>query len=134
MSEYNDRLDAEIARADQRIRETGERVTAHLGRTGPVTGKATSPDGAITVVCGPGGRLVDLDISNAALTMKPEQLADVLVKLAGQATRSAGGRMRQSMSQVVSPEVVNHLTGLGFSAEGADEEVDWVNVIRRGGR
>jgi DNA-binding protein YbaB len=130
MNEYSDRLDAEIERADRRIRETGERVSAHLGRTGPVTGRATSPDGAVTVIVGPGGRLVEVNIENSALTQKPEQLADLLVKLAGRATKDAGGRMHQSMRRVVSPEVAESLSQLGIPP-ASDDEVDWADVIRR---
>lgn len=130
MSSYSDHLDAEIERADRLVRETGERVSAHLRRTGPVTGRATSPDGAVTVVVGPGGRLLELNIENSALTQKPEQLADLLVNLAGRATRDAGGRMQQSMRAVVSPEVAESLSQLGIT-QASDEEVDWADVIRR---
>jgi DNA-binding protein YbaB len=130
MSDYNDRLDAEIERADRRIRETGERVAEHLGRTGPVTGRATSPDGAVTVVVGAGGRLLEVRIDNSALMQKPEQLAAQLVNLAGRATKDAGGRLHQSMRRVVSPEVANSLAQLGIPPP-ADEEVDWAAVIRR---
>ena len=97
MSKYNDHLDAEVERADRAIRDAGERVAAHLGRSGPVTGRATSSNGAITVVVGPGGRLLEVNIDNSALTMKPEQLA----------------------------------AELGFPPGSADEDVDWVDVLRR---
>jgi DNA-binding protein YbaB len=130
MSNYNDRLDGDIARADRRIRETGERVSAHLSRTGPVTGRASSPDGAVTVVVGPGGRLLEVNIEDSALIQKPEQLAALLVNLAGRATKDAGGRMHQSMRRVVSPEVAESLSQLGIPP-ASDEEVDWADVIRR---
>lgn len=133
MSDYSDHLDAEIARADQRIRETGARVSAHLSRSGPVTGKATSTDGAITVTVGPGGRLVDLDIENSALTMKPEQLAAELVSLARRATRDANGRMHQSIRSVVGREVADSLTQLGIApaAESDDADAEFLRMIRR---
>jgi hypothetical protein len=132
MSEYSDHLDAEIERADRKIKETGARVAAHRGRSGPVTGRASSPNGAITVVVGPGGRLLEVNIDNSALTMKPEQLAAELVDLAGRATRSAGARMQQSVRSVVGAPVAASLAELGFAAGAADEDVDWVDVIRRG--
>jgi hypothetical protein len=135
MSQYNDHLDAEVARADRAIRDSGERLAAHLGRSGPVTGRATSSSGAITVVVGPGGRLVEVNIDDSALlNVRPEQLAAELVDLAGRATRSAGARMQQSVRSVVSPSVAESLAELGFAPGAADEDVDWVNVIRRGGR
>jgi hypothetical protein len=132
MSEYSDHLDAEIERADRRIKETGARVAAHRGRSGAVTGRASSPNGAITVVVGPGGRLLEVNIDSSALAMKPEQLAAELVDLAGRATRSAGARMQQSVRSVVGPPVAASLAELGFLAAAADEDVDWVDVIRRG--
>ena len=131
MSDYSDHLDAEVERADRRIRETGERVSAHIGRNGPVTGRATSPDGAITIVVGPGGRLLELNIENSALTMQPEQLADILVKLAGRATRNANGRMQQAMRGVVRPEVADSLTHLGISPGDGDEDGGWVDMLGR---
>jgi len=131
MSEYNDQLDAEVERADAKVRETRARVSAHLGRGGQVTGRATSPSGAITVVAGPGGRLLEVNIDNSVLTMKPEQLAAELVELAGRAARNAGARMQQSVRSVVGPAVADSLAELGFTPGAADEDVDWVDVIRR---
>jgi DNA-binding protein YbaB len=133
MNEYNDRLDAEIERADRKIAETRARVSAHLSRNGQVTGRATSTDGAITVTVGPGGRLVDVEIDNSALTMKPEQLADALVNVARQATRDANGRMHQSIRTVVGREVADSLTqlGIGPAAEPDDATADWLDTIRR---
>lgn len=134
MSEYNDRLDADVERADRKVAETGARVAAHLGRTGRVTGRASSRDGAISVVVTPGGRLVEVNIENSALTMRPEQLAEVLVEVAGRATRDAGARMQQSIRSVVEPSVADSLARLGITPGATDEDVDWVDVIRRGGR
>lgn len=132
MSKYNDHLDAEIARADQQIRDTRGRVAAHLGRSGPVTGRASSQDGAITVTVGPGGRLVELDIENSALTMKPEQLAAELVRIAQRATRDANGKLHQSVRPVVGRDVADSLTQLGIGPAGdAEPDTDWVELIRR---
>ena len=75
MSGYQDHLDSEIQRADQKIRDTGARVTAHIGRRGPVTGRASSRNGAVTAVVQPGGRLVELKIEGPAHTMEPDDLA-----------------------------------------------------------
>ena len=132
MSEYSDQLDADVERADRKIAETGARVSAQLGRAGKVTGRASTPDGAITIVVAPGGRLLEVNIENSALTMRPEQLAAVLVEVAGRATRSAGSRMQQSVRSVVEPSVADSLAQLGFTPGVADEDVDWVDVIRRG--
>jgi hypothetical protein len=122
MAEYNDRLDADIERADRKIRETGERVAAQVRRHGPVTGRATAPNGSITVVAGPGGRLVELKIEHAALSLRPEQLAAELVRLAGIATREANARAHRSVSPVVGPAVTESLTELGLRPGSADED------------
>ncbi|HEU5473884.1 MAG TPA: YbaB/EbfC family nucleoid-associated protein [Actinophytocola sp.] len=132
MSGYQDHLDAEIRRADQKIRETGARVTAHIARRGPVTGRASSRSGAVTATVQPGGRLVELDIQGSAFTMKPEELAAEIVAVARQATRNASGRLHQALSTVVSPEVTASLAALGLTpGTAADEYVDWADVIRR---
>ncbi|HEV2781078.1 MAG TPA: YbaB/EbfC family nucleoid-associated protein [Actinophytocola sp.] len=133
MSQYSDRLDAEIERADRKIRETGARVAAQIRRSGPVTGRATSQDGAITVTVGPGGRLVDLDIGHAALTMRPEQLAAELVKLAQRATRDANSKLHRSIRGLVDREVTDSLARLGIApaAEAEDADVDVLDMIRR---
>ena len=122
MADYNDRLDADIARADQRIRETGERVAAHVRRHGPVTGRATSRTGAITVIAAPGGRLVELRIDNAALAnVRPEALAAELVSLAQQAGREANARAHRSVRPVVGAEVSASLTELGITPAADDD-------------
>jgi hypothetical protein len=132
MSQYSDHLDAEIARADRKIADTGARVSAHLRRNGPVTGRASLPNGAITVTVRPGGALVDIDIQASALSMHPEQLAAELVKLAQQATRNAGAKLHQSVRPVVGREVADSLTALGLTPGApAEEYVDWVEVLRR---
>jgi hypothetical protein len=132
VSEYRDHLDTEIERADRRIADTGARVSAHLRSNGPVTGRASLPGGAITVTVRPGGALVDVEIQTSALSMHPEQLAAELVKLARQATRTAGAKLHQTIRPVVSREVADSLTSLGLTPGApADEFVDWVEVLRR---
>jgi hypothetical protein len=131
MNQYSDHLDAEVERADERIRDTGARVSAHLGRNGPVTGRATSPNGAVTVSVRPGGKLVELRFESVAFTLRPEQLAAEIVAVAQRATRDADARMHRSLGPVVSREVADSLTSLGAApAPAADEDVDWVKVIR----
>ena len=128
----NHHLEADITRADQKIRDTGARAAAHVRRNGPVTGRASSPNGAITVTVQPGGALLDVDIQGSALTMHPERLAAELVKLAQQATKDAGAKLHHAVRPVVSKEVADSLTALGLAPGApADEFVDWVEVLRR---
>jgi hypothetical protein len=131
VSEYHDHLDPEIQRADRKIKETGRRVSAQA-HSDPVTGRAATPDGAITVTVRPGGGLEDIEIQHSALLLHPDKLAEELVKLAQQATRNANGRLHQSIRSVVSADVAKSLTKLGLApAAVSDEEVDWVEVLRR---
>jgi hypothetical protein len=75
---------------------------------------------------------VDIEIQTSALSMQPEQLAAELVKLAQQATRTAGAKLHQTIRPVVSREVADSLTSLGIPPGApADEFVDWVEVLRR---
>lgn len=137
MSNYRDHFDAEIERAAREITETGARVAALRSRNGPVTGRSTSTDGAITVTVTPGGNLVEVQIENSALTMEPDELAAELVRLAGKATRDANARMHSSVRAVVGPEVTRGLTELGIHAgtgqDAEDEEtgMPWDGVLRR---
>jgi DNA-binding protein YbaB len=137
MSNYRDHFDAEIERAAREITETGARVAALQARNGPITGRSTSTDGAITVTVTPGGNLVDVQIENSALTMHPDELAAELVRLASKATRDANARMHASLRPVVGPEVTRGLTALGIhpgAAEDADDEetgMPWDGVLRR---
>jgi hypothetical protein len=132
MSDYQDHLDTEIARADRRIRDTGARVSAHIRSSGPVTGRASLPNGAITVTVAPGGALVDIEIQVSALNLHPEQFAGELVKLAQQATRNANAKLHQTVRPVVSREVAESLTSLGLTPGApAEEYIDWVEVLRR---
>lgn len=131
MNQYNDRLDADIERADRRIRETGERVAAQVRKNGPVTGRASAPDGSITVITGPGGRLVELKIEHAALRLRPEQLAAELVRLAAQATREANARAHRSVAPVVGPAVTESLTELGIRPGAADEDGGGLDFLGR---
>jgi DNA-binding protein YbaB len=131
VSEYHDHLDAEIERADRKIKETGRRVSAHL-HNDPVTGRASAPNGSITVTVRPGGHLEEIEIEHSALLMHPDKLAEELVKLAQQATRKANARMHQSIRSIVSRDVANSLTKLGMApAVQSNEEIDWADVIRR---
>jgi hypothetical protein len=131
MSQYDDRLDADIERADRKIRETGERVAAQVRKHGPVTGRAVAPNGSITVVAGPGGRLVELRIEHTALNQRPEQLAAELVRLAGIATREANARAHRAVSPVVGPAVTESLSELGIRPGAADEDGGGLDFLGR---
>jgi hypothetical protein len=117
VSDLDDQVGAEIARANRRVAETGQRVSEHLARGGPVFGRASSSDGAVTVSTPPGGPPQEIRISPAALRMGPDALADEIVRVAGRAARDAGSRLHQTLARVVDPNIARGLAELGFEPE-----------------
>ncbi|GAA1278330.1 YbaB/EbfC family nucleoid-associated protein [Saccharothrix xinjiangensis] len=111
----------EVERAARRVADTGRRVGEHLARTGPVRGRASSPDGAVTVVAAPGGAPQDVRVSPAALAMGPRALADEIVRVAAAASRDAAARAHRSLERVVDPATLRALTEIGFE-RGPDDD------------
>jgi hypothetical protein len=133
MSDYRDQLDSEIERANRRIRQTRDHAAAHVRSNGPVTGRAVSRDGSINITVRPGGSLVELNIGSQALMhLEPDQLADEVVRLARQATRTANSRLHLSIRPVLGPEVTAGLAELGIGPGGvADEDGDGLDFLGR---
>ncbi|SEF36513.1 hypothetical protein SAMN05421837_110268 [Amycolatopsis pretoriensis] len=91
--------------ASSRIAEQAERVeadvSARLERSGPVVGKAASPDSTIEVQVAPGGLLTGVTIHRSALRHGSAVLADQILELAQRATRRAGDKMYHALAPVV---------------------------------
>ncbi|MFC6089528.1 hypothetical protein [Saccharothrix lopnurensis] len=104
----------EAERAALRFAETGRRVEEHLARTGPVRGRASSPDGAVSVVAAPGGAPQEVRVSPAAIAMGPRALADEIVRVAAAASRDAAGRAHRSLERVADPAALRAQAELGF--------------------
>ncbi|MFD9740487.1 hypothetical protein [Umezawaea sp. NPDC059074] len=120
MSDLDDQVDEEIERANRRVADTERRVADHLARGGPVFGRASSADGAVTVVTPPGASPTEIRIEPSALRMGPDALADEIVRVAARAARDAGARLHRSLGQVVDPGTAQGLAELGFQP-GPDE-------------
>jgi hypothetical protein len=105
--------DFDIELASSRIAEqasrAGAEVSARLERSGPVVGKASSPDGTIDVQVAPGGLLTGLTIHRSALRHGSAVLADQIFELAQRATRRAGDRMYHALSSAVDREQLETL-------------------------
>lgn len=117
MSDLDDQVGAEIARANRRVAETEQRVSDQLARGGPVFGRASSSDGAVTVFTAPGGPPQEIRIAPAALRMGPDALAAEIVRVAGRAARDAGSRLHQTLARVVDPTTAHSLTELGYEPD-----------------
>lgn len=92
MTEWAERLARRIeaidaAAADNRLRaESYRQMTEDLK---DVTGTATSPDGMVTVVAGPGGTLKSISFSEATRTVAPSTLAAAVMQTVARAQADA---------------------------------------------
>ncbi|VVJ19342.1 Uncharacterised protein [Amycolatopsis camponoti] len=97
--------DFDIDLASSRIAEQADRAgaeaEARFSRTGPVVGKASSPDSTIEVQVAPGGLLTGLTIHRSALRHGSAVIADQILELAQRATRRAGDKMYHALAPVV---------------------------------
>ncbi|NUT50516.1 MAG: hypothetical protein HOV94_24890 [Saccharothrix sp.] len=124
----------ETQRAADRVADTGRRVSEHVARTGPVLGRASSPDGAVTVVTAPGGPPRDVRISPAALSMGPRALADEILRVSARAARDASSRMHRALERVADPAAVRALAEIGFERGPDDDRDDFDDTYLRSSR
>ncbi|SHG49765.1 YbaB/EbfC family nucleoid-associated protein [Streptoalloteichus hindustanus] len=120
-----------VDRAAERVAATQRQVADRLAGAPPVTGRASSADGAVTVVVAPGGMLRTVEIGPAAMAMGPEALAREVVELAGKATRNAAARMHASLRGVLDQSGVRGLEELGLRPGEDDDPDDDVDTMLR---
>ena len=122
----------ELAVVDRQVRQAGERAAEQVARAGRISGRATSPDGGISVEVAPGGLLADVRLSPAALSADMETLARQITVLAGRATELAGGAMHKALTGVVGEK---DLESLGYvPVEDEPEDTDFGDPLRHGRR
>lgn len=109
MAEFD--IELASARIAEQASRAGAEVSARLERSGPVVGKASSPDSTIEVQVAPGGLLTGLTIHRSALRHGSSVLADQILELAQRATRRAGDRMYHALAPVVD---ASQLETLGY--------------------
>jgi hypothetical protein len=126
-----DHVQVELDRLGRSVSEAGDRVSAQVGRSGPIIGEASSGDNAITVSVSPGGMVRAVDLKPAVLSRHPDEVAREVMRLAAQATRTANGRMHASLHSVVSPSTARGLEDLGMRAEPLPEEPNDFDGIMR---
>ncbi|MEU5695369.1 YbaB/EbfC family nucleoid-associated protein [Actinosynnema sp. NPDC020468] len=66
-----------------------------------ISASATSPDGSVTAVVGPQGGLTDLELTPDAYRMRPEQLAQVIVRVTQEAAAKAAERAYKTLTPVL---------------------------------
>jgi hypothetical protein len=115
-------VDDDVQRAARKARDVEQAVSEHVTRSGPVTGRASSPDGAVTVVATPGGPPQEITVSPAALRMGPHGLAAEIMRIADKAQRSAGTRLHQTLDRVVDPRELN---AVGIERGQDDDDLGW---------
>ncbi|SEP93074.1 hypothetical protein SAMN05216188_101954 [Lentzea xinjiangensis] len=115
-------MDDDVERAARKVRAVEQAVSEHVTRSGPITGRAWSPDGAVTVVATPGGPPQQIAVSPAALRMGPHGLAAEIVRVAEKAQRAASSRLHQTLERVVDPR---ELTAMGFPRHADEDEFGW---------
>ncbi|GHH58579.1 hypothetical protein [Lentzea cavernae] len=115
-------MDDDVERAARKVRDVEQAVSEHVTRGGPVTGRASSPDGAVTVVATPGGPPQSVEVSAAALRMGPHGLAAEIMRIADRAQRNANTRLHQTLERVVDPR---ELTAMGIERGTDDDESGW---------
>lgn len=113
-------MDLAAARVAEQADRAGAEADARFARSGPVTGKASSGDGAIEVEVAPGGLLTGLQLHRSALRYGSAVLADQILELAQRATRRAGDKMYQNLAPVLGADDSN-LHALGYEPLAEDD-------------
>lgn len=89
---------------EQYQREAAERLGRAQGlkeNLTNATGSAASPQGEVKLTVGPGGNLVDLEFSEKAGHLPPQELAKLVLRTAQQAHHLAGQAMLEIMQPVI---------------------------------
>jgi DNA-binding protein YbaB len=95
MSAEFDQVVAEFQRFEASIRNVDDRFSALGAMQQELTGlraSAASPDGGVTVVTGPGGAVLDVKFTDAALAKGPQTLSTALMATLREAVGAAARR------------------------------------------
>ncbi|WP_410621537.1 YbaB/EbfC family nucleoid-associated protein [Amycolatopsis sp. cmx-8-4] len=108
MSAEFDQLVAEFQRFEAGIRDADERFAGLAGMRQELTGlraTAASPDGGVTVVTGPGGAVLDVKFTDAALAKGPQALSTALSTALMATLREAVGAAARRQAVIVQEHV-----------------------------
>jgi DNA-binding protein YbaB len=106
--------DAAITRVEQQIeaaQRQAEKAREFQAQVEAVRGTARSPRREVEVTVDASGRLAAVDLADAAMDLRPRDLAALLVETANAAQRDAGTKALQIASEAFGAEsgVVDHL-------------------------
>ena len=93
MDEFAEDPDILIARVQEQVAQAQQRAQAAQQMRAEVEalrGTATSPRREVAVTVDASGRLVDVDIADAALDLRAKELGRLIIETAGAAQRDAG--------------------------------------------
>ena len=129
-------IEHELAVVDRKVARADEQAAAQVARAGRISGRASSPDGGISVEVAPGGLLTDVQLSSGALSVDMETLARQITALTERATRLAGGAMHKALAPVVGEK---HLESLGYvpvedESEADSDDADFGDPLKHGGQ
>jgi DNA-binding protein YbaB len=98
MSEYADQLLRRIEAIDQAAADTGRRAETYermAGELKAVEGRATSPDGVVSVVAGPGGEVRSITFGPQLRAVTPEALSATVMHTLAKARAEAAKQQAQ---------------------------------------
>ncbi|GAB3464808.1 hypothetical protein GCM10027436_77280 [Actinophytocola sediminis] len=117
------------------MRAASDQAAAEVARSGRISGRATSPDGTISIEVAPGGLPTDLRLTPAALQVDMETLARRIVAVAERATRLAGGNMHKALAPVVGEQDLESLGYVPVDDADADQDAGFDDPLKyRDGR
>ncbi|MFC5290499.1 YbaB/EbfC family nucleoid-associated protein [Actinokineospora guangxiensis] len=123
-------IDRELDSVAAKVERTSAEAAERLGRFGPVSGRASSGDGGVTVEVKPGGLPTEIVIAPHALRQGSEALAAQIMAVAAHATRRAGGAMHAALAPVLGPGGEKHLASLGYEpVDEDDSDADYDNPL-----
>ncbi|GAA4620097.1 YbaB/EbfC family nucleoid-associated protein [Saccharopolyspora hordei] len=91
--------DAMIAGFRQQIAAKLQQAERLTQAASGVQGRASSPDGSVTVVVDHSGNMVDLDLTEAALRKRPAEVSQLVLATA----RAAQAQLAATMQEVMAP-------------------------------
>lgn len=114
-------IDRELDTVAGKVERTRAEAAERVARFGPVSGRASSGDGTVTVEVKPGGLPTEIVITPQALQGGSDALAAQIMTVAAHATRRAGGAMHAALAPVLGPGGEKHLASLGYEPLDKDD-------------
>ncbi|UVS81938.1 YbaB/EbfC family nucleoid-associated protein [Actinokineospora sp. UTMC 2448] len=122
-------IDRELDSVARKVERTRADAAERTARVGPISGRASSGDGSVTVEVKPGGLPTEIVITPRGLQLGADALAAQIMSVAAHATRRAGGAMHAALAPVLGPGGEKHLADLGYEPLDDDDDADYDNPL-----